>query len=756
MLRCRLPGTKLALLPPGLARLFCVLIILAAMHSIQAQTWSGLGGNVNWNTGGNWQGGTAPGAGASLIFAGTTNTGTSGTPLNQNIGAPLTLNSIAFNSGAGTFYLGGGAVRFEAGGSNTITQSSANAQFITNAINAPTNNSLATLTLTGTGTGIVTLSGVIAAGSGSKDYAITKTGTSTFSLTGINTYAGGTTINGGTLAINNSASLGATSGGLTINAGTLEVSTGFTTTRLTTLGNTASTLQIDPSQTYTVNGIISGTGMLNKTGTGTLTLGATNTYSGGTTILAGTLQLGASERLLNTASVTVNGGTFDLQTFSETVAGVTLSSGSIIGSGTLTGSAYAFDAGTVSAPLGGVAALTKSTTGTLTLSGTNTYSGGTTINGGTVVINSSANLGANTGGLTLNAGTLEIATGFTSTRALALGNAASTIQVDSGQTFIVNTAAITGTGVLNKTGAGTIVLGAANTYSGGTVVSAGTLQISASERIANTSDLTVSGGTFDVQTFSETVGTVTLSSGSITGTGTGTVTGSSFAVQSGNATAILAGSGATLTKTTGGTVTLSGANTFTGATTVSGGTLTLSTGSGNAALGSTSGITVNSGGTLLLGASNQINNTATVTLAGGTLAKGNFSEGLSNAPGMGALTLTASGSKLDFGTGTVGVLTFASLTPGSFTLTIDNWTGTAAAQGGAGTDRLIFNSDQSANLNNFYFTGYAPGAMEFSLPGGYYEVVPVVVPEPSTWIGAALTVALLASSAVRRRRKRQR
>ena len=106
-----------------------------------------------------------------------------------------------------------------------------------------------------------------------------------------------------------------------------------------------------------------------------------------------------------------------------------------------------------------------------------------------------------------------------------MGNAASTIQVDASQTLTVSSV-IGGTGKLNKTGAGTMVLGGNNTFSGGTDVSAGTLQINASERLANTGTLSVSGGTFDLQTFGETVGAVTLTSGSITGTGAGTLTGS--------------------------------------------------------------------------------------------------------------------------------------------------------------------------------------------------------------------------------------
>lgn len=211
--------------------------------------------------------------------------------------------------------------------------------------------------------------------------------------------------------------------------------------------------------------------------------------------------------------------------------------------------------------------------------------------------------------------------------------------------------------------------------------------------------------------------------------------------------AIVSGATKTVTKTGTGTVILTGSNTFTGATTINAGTLKVATISGSA-LGSTTTITVNSGGTLLLGASNQINNTAPITLAGGTFAKGDFSEGSTSTAGAGGLTLSATGSHLDFGTGTAGTLTFASFIPGSFSLTIDNWT--------AGTDRLVFNSDQSANLSSFNFTGYGAGAFEVNLGGGYYEITPVApVPEPSTYIAGSLALGVLGYHLRRRLRRRR-
>jgi autotransporter-associated beta strand protein len=204
-------------------------------------------------------------------------------------------------------------------------------------------------------------------------------------------------------------------------------------------------------------------------------------------------------------------------------------------------------------------------------------------------------------------------------------------------------------------------------------------------------------------------------------------------------------------KSGAGTLTLTGSNTFSGNTTINGGTLIAASTSPGGALGSTSAIVVNSGGTLLLGASNQINDAAPVSLGAGTIAKGNFSEGSTSSAGFGALTLTATGSRLDFGSGAAGVLAFASFTANNLTLTIDNWTGTANTIGSDLTDRLIFTSNQSANLSSFSFTGYG-GAAQYDLGSGYYEIVPTVapVPEPSTY--AAGLLALMAVGWQQRRR----
>ena len=750
-------------------------------------------------------GNTVLGSSATDIFLGNT-TGTYDAGLLTNSAVTISRNIRVQSGNTGVITLGG--------------NSASSSTFSGNVFLGTTSGVGKGVTLTAASGGTTTFSGVIqdptgVIGSG----LVRKSGAGTVVLSGLNTYAGGTSIDGGTLSISQSANLGANTGGVTINAGTLEISGSFSTNRAFTLADTASTFQVDPLQTFTITSVIAGGGVLNKTGTGTMVLSAANTYSGGTNVSDGTLRISASDRILNASNLTVSGGTFDLQTFNETIGAVTLSSGTISSTtGALTGSSYTLQSGTVSAILAGSGTITKNTSGTVTLSGANTFTGSTTISAGTLQVNTNNALGSAASGttvangavlklngvnystaepLTLNgsgisnsgalsntgtstfAGPINAATnatinagGGTLNLTGGLSKNGTTLTIAGGGTVNITTNGITGSApnsdlVIDNT---TVVLSAASSYNGPTTIqNSGILQLGNNNVLptAPRTAMTITGsGTFNLAGYSDGVASLSGDStaivrNSVVG-GTSTLTVNSGSGVTSTFAGVIAGTnGGTqgniaLQKDGAGTLILTGTNTYSGATTVNDGTLTAAAGSGNA-LGSTSGITVNSGGTLMLGASDQINNSATITLAGGTFAKGNFSEGTASASGMGALTLTAAGGQIDFGTGTVGILTFASFTPGAYTLTISNWIGSIGIAGGPSTDRLIFASDQSANLSCFSFSGFGPGAMEIALGSGYYEIVPIApVPETSTWIAALLALAPVGFAVVRRRRRQVR
>src|SRR5262249_31995716 len=154
-----------------------------------------------------------------------------------------------------------------------------------------------------------TFSGVMSGTGG-----LTKQGTGAFTLSGANTYTGATTINAGTLHLAGGNAIADTSAvslahvasaildlnGTNESIGSLSGSGG--TGGNVTLG--AGTVTTGGAANTTYTGIISGTGGLIKQGTGTFTLAGNNTYTGATTINAGTLQLGAANRIADTSAVT--------------------------------------------------------------------------------------------------------------------------------------------------------------------------------------------------------------------------------------------------------------------------------------------------------------------------------------------------------------------------------------------------------------------------------------------------------------------
>lgn len=234
------------------------------------------------------------------------------------------------------------------------------------------------------------------------------------------------------------------------------------------------TATVGASSTATISGVVSGAQVITKAGAGTLALTGENTYSGGTNLNAGTLSLG-NDAGAGTGTITVGANATLTPTTSANIANAISIGGAVTltinpGSGIST-----ILSGTISdAANDGV--ITKSGSGTLTLSGTNTYGGGTNINAGNVKVLSAGALG-NAGTVTINAATtLGFLSSVTIARDIAM-NANLTINADAGITGTLS-GVISGTGYsVTKTGTGSIILSGNNTYTGGTSVSNGALTL---------------------------------------------------------------------------------------------------------------------------------------------------------------------------------------------------------------------------------------------------------------------------------------
>ena len=391
--------------------------------------------------------------------------------------------------------------------------------------------------------------------------------------------AGALTLSSGTLSF---------TGTLTVGGGTLNLTQGANLTLSPSVSiSSGATLNVNNSAgTITIGQVVSGAGNITKAGAGTVQLNnAANTYSGTTTVSAG--------KFVIDGDATIGDGTGDV-IFNGGNLGTTGDRNAIVVPNDITISANTEITTTSTA-----AAADFRFTGTL---------GGST---GTLTIRNDGADAASDVFLCWFGGS-----GFTFSRPIVIDNGAvGTIQLNfnnsSGtQTF---SGGISGNGSVRRNASGGItVLTGANTYSGLTTVTAGTLSLGHATDTLD-GDITVNGGTLDVDN-PDTVGAVILSSGTISGDSA--LTGTSYAVQSGTVSAVLAGSGVALTKTGAGTVTLSAANTYSGATTVSAGTLLVSSpGSTDAG----SAVTVQTSATL--GGTGTINGAVTVN-SGGTLAPG--------------------------------------------------------------------------------------------------------------------------------------
>jgi len=435
------------------------------------------------------------------------------------------------------------------------------------------------------------------------------------------TLSGNAITNGGLGIVNNSTNAQVISNAITLGYIQTFTAGGGSLTVAGNIGISSNTLTISGSNNTTLSGVVSGTAGIVKVGTGTLILSGADTFTGGLTISAGSLLLSGGENRLwtnSTASVAA-GSSLNLGTNSQQL-GTLSGGGTVTGQSSTTLTLVPSNSATFRGTITGGEVVAVAGSGTMTLSGSNSYTGGTTVSGNLVASNSSA-LGA-TNNLLAVSGTLNLGSQTVTQGAVSLGGG--TI---SGGTLLSTNVSLQGGSIsANLAGLaavtqneGITTLSGSNSFKGGVSVNGGTLVASNASALAG-GDVSVNAGTLNLSSVSESVRTVTLGNGTVTGSGilrqasfTATNSGQALVSES------LSGTGG-FTQIGGGTTTLAGSNSFIGGVTLSAGKLIASN---SFALGSTNGSVSVSGGTLDLGGLAQ--RIGSTTLTSGSIGNGTLS-----------------------------------------------------------------------------------------------------------------------------------
>jgi fibronectin-binding autotransporter adhesin len=527
------------------------------------------------------------------------------------------------------------------------------------------------------------------------DGLLFKQGTGTLVLGGTNTnFSGGTQVQAGTLQLNTALAAGTGSiallGNVTLanGGGTLSVANAVVTTGTNTVDSGAGS--------FTLSGVVSGAGGLSKTGTGTLTLSGTNSYTGGTSIAAGTLAV-TNNNSIGTGALTINGGT----TFRAATDGLSFANAvTLNGLGTVDTQANGLTLSGLIGDGGISGTLVKIGSGNLTLSGANTYTNGTNLNAGSITVANNAALG--TGALAMAGGTSLIS----GADGLTLANAISTAgvgTVNTGANTLTLGGVISGAGSISKTGTGTLVLNGANSYAGGTALTAGTITVGNDTALGG-GTLTMTGGT----TLREGVAGLALAN-AITTLGNGTIDIANVMTLNG----VISGAGS-LTKIGAGVLLLNGANTYAGGTALNAGSITVGN---NAALG-TGRLTTADATSLLAGGLNiSLANLITVN---GALTVNSTNTGTFTLSGVidgaGSLTKVANGNLVL--TGANSYTGGTSVNAGTVTVGNNTALGTNTVTMANGT--VLANNANNLNVANAFSIGnveVATGANTFRLSG---------------------------------------
>ncbi len=635
--------------------------------------------------------------------------------------------------------------------------------------------------------------------------AVLLNGTGTTILNAANTYTGATTIGSGTVQLGNVTALGTTAAGTTVNAsGTLDLNGLAVGAEALTLsggalinssGTTASLTGAITLSTGTMStvggagnitlstGVISGSGLLTKTGTGTLTLSAGgNTFTGNIIVNGGTLATGSEGNGTNSAfgsqtsvrTITINpGATVALNTnnvFGGGATALTALPSFVIQGGTLRSNNYNI-LGNVTLGDGG--------TLTCTVAATSGYTGLELKGGSTVTV---ANALGTTLGSSITSPGLNLAGTVTFNVGSVTGSSTADLTVSS---VVANASADNGgvAGSLIKMGDGTLAFTSSTSFTGTTTINGGTLVFgtgSGTNTYGGSQIVINNGATMQVKQIGSSArydfGTLTFSFGASGGGRISTVGAGTNWVAQGNWTFKTNGglkntidgavgmnmngghsvvldvtrgtdpasdlditigienTNGSLTKTGDGIATLAGANTYSGATTVSAGTLVVS-----GSLSGTANVSVASTATLASGATGSI----TTATAGDVSVTGSLAPG--NAGSVGTLTLApGAGGKLNFLSGATFKFDISGTNSDSvaFSTSGDWLTGSGnvtlalsgITAGDYGNTYTVFQNATTAGFTFANITGYdsADFSANFTQVGNNYQVSFTAVPEPGS------------------------